>query len=250
MRLTNKDILSSVRAQLAVDLNCKPDDFDRDGFVFCEAKDNPGRRPFPRGERHFEMYTMGGGVVVSATPDILPYLREQLDGKNRDEAFDMPFVYGQGICHLPDVEKLAPIPVPGGIEIVTVAQPDIASLYVYEGFEYALNRGPKPHARPDMLATVAYANGVVVGMAGASDDCEMMWQIGLNVLPEYRNRGIASVLTNRLATEILERGKIPYYGAATSNIFSQRVACRAGFHPTWACVYRGRFDDSLTAPTS
>jgi len=35
-------------------------------------------------------------------------------------------------------------------------------------------------------------------MAGASADCEMMWQIGVDVKSEYRNRGVASVLTNKL----------------------------------------------------
>lgn len=246
--MTQLEMLRIVQKQLATDLNCSPDDFNRDGIVFCEAKENPGRRPFPRGERHIEMYTMGNAVIVSATPDILPFLRERLDGKSRDEAFDMPFVYGQGICHLPDVENLAPIPEPDGIEIVTVAQPDISKLYIHKGFSYAI--WYEPHIRPETLVTVAYVDGVVAGMAGASDDCEMMWQIGINVLLEYRDRGIAAALTNRLAIKILERGKIPYYGAATSNIASQRVAHRAGFRPAWACIYRGRFGDVLTEPTS
>jgi GNAT superfamily N-acetyltransferase len=35
-------------------------------------------------------------------------------------------------------------------------------------------------------------------VAGASDDCNMMWHSGINVLPEYRGRGIAAALTNRL----------------------------------------------------
>jgi len=30
------------------------------------SRDNPGRRPFPRSERHFEMLTMGYAVVVSS----------------------------------------------------------------------------------------------------------------------------------------------------------------------------------------
>ena len=246
--MTTKKMLRIVKTQLATDLNCSPSDFNRDGIVFCEAKENPGRRPFPRGERHIEMYTMGSAVIVSATPDILPYLREQLDGKNRDEAFDVPFIFGQGICHLPDIENIAPITAPDGVEIVTVAQPDISNLYVHKGFYFAL--WYEPHIRPETLVTVAYVDGVVAGMAGASDDCEMMWQIGINVLPKYRKRGIAAALTNRLAMEVLERGKIPYYGAATSNIASQRVAHRAGFRPAWACIYRGRFDDVLTEPTS
>ena len=246
--MTKSEMLRIVQSQLAIDLNCSVDDFAKDGIVFCEAKENPGRRPFPRGERHIEMYTMGNAVIVSATPDILPFLREQLEDKSRDEAFDMPFVYGLGICHLPEAEKLAPIPATGGVEIMTVTQPDIPKLYVHKGFPYAL--WYEPNNRPETLVTVAYAGGAVAGMAGASDDCEMMWQIGINVLPEYRNRGIAAALTNRLAIEIIERGKIPYYGAASSNIASQRVARRAGFRPAWACVYRGRFGYVLTEPTS
>ena len=47
---------------MVTDFNCFPGDFDSAGFVFCEAKENPGRRPFPRGERHFEMVTMGGAA--------------------------------------------------------------------------------------------------------------------------------------------------------------------------------------------
>ena len=247
MCITNKDIMSATRAQLATDLNCLVDDFDRDGFVFCEAKENPGRRQFPRGERHFEMLTMGGAVIVSATPDILPYLHEQLNGKNTDDAFNMPFVYGQGICFLPDINNLKPIAAPDKIEIATVAQPDIHKLYVHKGFSYAI--WYEPHIRPETEVAVAYRNGIVVGMAGASDDCEMMWQIGINVLPEYRNQGIAAALTSRLAIEVLERGKIPYYATAPRNIGSQRVAYRAGFLPAWACVYKGRFDDTLTSST-
>jgi predicted GNAT family acetyltransferase len=99
------------------------------------------------------------------------------------------------------------------------------------------------------LATLATADGNVAGVAGASADCDLLWQIGIDIQPEYRNRGIAAALTNRLAIEILERGKIPYYGAATSNVASQRTAHRAGFKPAWVCAYRGRFGDALTEPT-
>ena len=60
-----------------------------------------------------------------------------------------------------------------------------------------------------------------------------MWQIGINVLPEYRRRGIASALTSRLATETVARGKVPFYCCAWSNIASARNAARSGFRPTW-----------------
>ena len=60
-----------------------------------------------------------------------------------------------------------------------------------------------------------------------------MRQIGIDVLPEYRRQGIASALTSRLAVEILERGKVPFYCAAWSNIRSVRNAIRSGFRPAW-----------------
>ncbi|HHX11338.1 MAG TPA: hypothetical protein GX731_00840 [Clostridiales bacterium] len=66
-----------------------------------------------------------------------------------------------------------------------------------------------------------------------SADCDTMWQIGVDVLPEYRRNGIASALTSKLAIEIINRGKIPFYRAAWSNIRSVRNAIKSGFRPSW-----------------
>lgn len=172
MRLNHDEILSIVRTQLAVDLNCSPDDFKKDGFVFCETKENLERRPFPRGEHHFEMLTMGNSVIVSATPDILPYIMEQLDGKSRDEAFSMPFVYGQGLYFLPDTPHA--LPVSDGIELSFVERQEITKLYAVEGFRNAIQYDTN-HPRPDVLVTSAKCGDRIIGMAGASADCEMMW---------------------------------------------------------------------------
>jgi GNAT superfamily N-acetyltransferase len=252
MNLTKKEIQLIVRKQLAIDLNCSPDDFDRNdsdkqSFVFCEAKENPGRRPFPRGKRHFEMYTMGSSVIVSATPDILPFIKEQLEGKNRDEAFEMPFVHGLGTCYLSDSDEELPLPV--GFQYELVEQKDIPKLYALEGFKFAIGNDAN-HPRPDVLALYAKKDERIIAMAGASNDCEMLWQIGIDVLPENRNFGIAAALTNRLAREILHRGKVPYYGTASSNIASQRTAHRAGLFPAWTCAWKGLFNGQLTEPTS
>jgi len=100
-----------------------------------------------------------------------------------------------------------------------------------------------------MLATLAMVDGNIAGIAGVSADCEMLWQIGINVRSEYRNKGIATALTNKLAINVLAQGKIPYYATAPRNIASQRVAIRAGFLPAWTCVYKGRFDNVLTEST-
>ena len=84
-----------------------------------------------------------------------------------------------------------------------------------------------------MLGVGAYDKGGLIALAGASADCDSMWQIGIDVLPEYRTCGIGSALTARLALEILKRGKIPFYCAAWSNLKSVRNALRSGFRPTW-----------------
>ena len=80
----------------------------------------------------------------------------------------------------------------------------------------------------------AYQDGRLIGLAGASADCEEMWQIGVDVLPEVRRQGVASALTSTLAQEILSRGKVPFYCCAWSNIKSARNAIRSGFRPAWA----------------
>ena len=86
----------------------------------------------------------------------------------------------------------------------------------------------------DVLGVGAYDHGKLIGFAACSADCDRMWQIGVDVLPEYRRQGIASSLTSRLALEILQRDKVPFYCCAWSNIRSARNAFKCGFAPAWA----------------
>ena len=50
--MTTQDMLYTVQAQLALDLNCTPGDIngEKGSILFTETRDNPGRRPFPRGQ--------------------------------------------------------------------------------------------------------------------------------------------------------------------------------------------------------
>ena len=84
-----------------------------------------------------------------------------------------------------------------------------------------------------MLGIGAYDGDTLVGLAGSSADCDSMWQIGIDVLSAYRRQGVASALTSRLAVEILQRGKVPFYCAAWSNVRSVRNAIKSGFRPAW-----------------
>lgn len=99
----------------------------------------------------------------------------------------------------------------------------------------------------DVLAVGAYDNGKLIGLAGASADCESMYQIGVDVLPKYRKQGVASAITSRLALEILALDKVPFYCAAWSNIKSVRNAIKCGFRPAWVelTARDSKFTDKL-----
>ena len=116
-----------------------------------------------------------------------------------------------------------------GYRLKVLEQKDFADLYIPE-WSNALCEERK---QLDVLGVGAYDNGKLIGLAACSADCENMWQIGVDVLPDYRRQGIASSLTGNLAMEIFDRGKVPFYCCAWSNLKSLRNALRSGFVPTW-----------------
>lgn len=117
-------------------------------------------------------------------------------------------------------------------ELRVLHQEDFASLYLPQ-WSNALCEDRK---HLDVLGVGAYDDGELIGLAGCSADCEMMYQIGVDVLPEYRRKGIASALTSRLALEILALDKVPFYCTAWCNIKSVRNAIRSGFRPAWVVM--------------
>lgn len=90
-----------------------------------------------------------------------------------------------------------------------------------------------PYA-PDVLGIAAVRNGEILGMAGASADSPLFWQIGINVDSHAVGMHVGSTLVRLLAQDIIVQGAVPYYGTSMSHIASQRVAHRAGFTVAWA----------------
>ena len=94
-----------------------------------------------------------------------------------------------------------------------------------------------------MTNSISFADGAallfaldgdkICGMAGCSADTPEMWQIGIDVLPEYRGKGIAKTLVALLRDEAYRRGAIPYYGTSLSNIASWKTTISCGFVPAW-----------------
>ena len=87
--------------------------------------------------------------------------------------------------------------------------------------------------RPDRIAVIALDGDNVMGMAGCSEDAPHWQQIGIDVLPEYRSRGIGSYLVTLLKNRIIEMGDVPFYGTAAANVHSQNIAFNSGFRPAW-----------------
>jgi GNAT superfamily N-acetyltransferase len=64
-----------------------------------------------------------------------------------------------------------------------------------------------------------------------------MWQIGVDVLPEYQGLGIGKAIVGSLTRAVLDEGVLPYYSTAVSNLQSRQLATRLGYRPAWIELY-------------
>lgn len=99
--------------------------------------------------------------------------------------------------------------------------------------------GVNPYYLPD-VENLKEIENKLVGIACASADSKTMWQIGVDVFPEYRGNGIAVKLVNMLTIETLNRGIVPYYTTDCANINSQKVAIKSGYIPAWTHCFKTR----------
>jgi len=244
--MTNEEILRVAVTQQAYDMACRPEDFLGQEHVVTIS------RPHPQARRYLDLpffcnfATYGGGIVASVDERVKDFVSKYLadaarSGDHAFEIFQTPRLhllteefarYGKLSCFmaeyfLPDVNLLRELPCRYEIRILTPQ--DFADLYLPEWSNALCEK--RRHL--DMLAAGAYDGDKLIGMAGCSADCDTMWQIGIDVLPEYRRQGIASALTSRLALEILARDKVPFYCCSWANIRSARNAIHSGFRPAW-----------------
>lgn len=239
--MTNEEIRRIAMEQSARDINCAPDDFLRVQNVIVRSNIGPEARRYYKEPVSFNLVSYGSNVVASVRDEYRALVEEYISRFSFYRCFETPNLNwlierlspaGQKICfmaeyELPDVEKLRPLPC--GYEVRILENRDFENLYVPE-WQNALCSTRK---ELDVLGAGAYADGKLVALAGASADCRTMWQIGVDVLPEFRRKGIASSLVSTLASEILSRGIVPFYCSAWSNLRSVRTALKSGFVPSW-----------------
>lgn len=235
--MTKSEMMNIVYNQLAVDYNCKPDDFCKDGVIFTIAEKKNGRREMPFVTPRLEVITMGKSTIVNASKKIMPYVKRKFSGKSAYDILTSEIVYGVNPYYLPDVENIKIID--NKLYGFKLIDSDIQSLYKYKQFKNALQYDNESK-RPEVLAAVAYVGSKIIGIACASADSNTMWQIEVDVLPEYRGHGIAVKLVNMMTVETLNRGVVPYYTTDCSNINSQKTAIKSGYIPAWSHSFKTR----------
>lgn len=230
-------MITTVYNQLAIDYNCNADDFEKDGTIFTVAEKIRCRRAMPFITPRLEIITFGRGIVVNASNNIISYAKKKLQGKSNYEVLNSPLVYGVNPYYLPGTDNIKVIE-NNNYEFKLIDN-NIQNYYKYKGLHNALQYNENSE-RPEVLAAIACDNRKLIGIACASADSKKMWQIGVDVLPEYRGNGIAVKLVNMLTIETLNRGIVPYYTTDNANINSQRVAVKAGYFPAWSHCFKTR----------
>ena len=153
-------------------------------------------------------------------------------------AHDHQTMFGPESKYICTQDSFQPYPFGGEIEVSLIQEERIKQLYGNNLFPNALGQRYDPQ-RPKLLACSAKCDGVIIGLAAASVDCDSMWQVGIDILPGYRNRGIGKALVSRLTEALFRIRKLPYYSTGISNISSRRIAISLGYRPAWVEVYSG-----------
>jgi GNAT superfamily N-acetyltransferase len=222
-----------VHKQLAIEWNCDCEVFKQDNNVFLQSADS-----------FFEIVTFGKNAVIRADSLIYKWCVEHfaevaaqdiMDGENlyaietKLREFGRKLV-GEHVRYL-YLANNRNIHKPCNYEYKLFDKSNINALYVNDVYENALNY------YNDVIALGAFEENKLVALAGADDGMSNLWQIGIDTLPKYQNKGLATYLVKTLADEIEKRGALPYYTTWSPNIASTTVAINAGFFPIWVGYY-------------
>ena len=245
--MTNAEILDIALAQSAINCCCAPEDFFAAKPIVNVTHPRTGLPAYFDPPQICDLVSYGSNVVACCTEELAGPLAAWLDSLDTPhDAFETPELYRlntllapagaraqyQAEYFLPDIDAVMAATPSCPYELRVLGPEDFHDLYQPAWSNALCDKRPQL----DVLGVGAYDGDTLVGLAGCSADCADMWQIGIDVLPSHRRRGIAATLTNRLASETFARGKVPFYCAAWSNLRSVRNALASGFKPAWVEV--------------
>ncbi len=242
--MDNNRILQIALQQSAYDCSCKPEDFKGYKNLVYESVPSDKARKYLELPHICDLVSYGNNIVACGRKDLLSDIKRFVNSASSIEhCFETPALYTLNkilkkadtqICFmanyfLPDIDMVFKFKSECKFELKILKPEDFSSLYTPE-WKNALC---KDHKHLDMIAVGAYDKEKLIGLAGCSADCNTMWQIGVDVLPEYRMKGIASALTNYIARVVFEYDYVPFYCAAWSNVKSVKNAIKSGFKLGW-----------------
>ena len=238
-----KGYYEKLLVQLSIDLNSTPSDFSAKENIITVSALNEGRRSYSPGKPFLEMATCGKNTVIMADECLHEFLHDMVKDVEGHRLFEFNNLtklneelkkYGYQMN--PTHHMLLPsrdIREEERFQVKWFFDDEISIFYGDSRFPNAIAYPEPCPVRPDRIAVIALDGDTIMGMAGCSEDAPHWQQIGIDVLPEYRSRGIGSYLVTLLKNKIIEMGDVPFYGTAAANIHSQNIAMKSGFKPAW-----------------
>ena len=229
--------------QLARDFCCSQAEVLDNKNHFTEYTPIDGRRRYHEKEECFlKLVAVNGKLLFTGRQDIIKWCQETyfdhgsawfMEAKNLHKLNDRLYQDGYqiGMVHPFYISENTSEADTEGYDIKWYHEKEIEQFRGDSRFREAYTFC---NTAPDIVGVAAIKDGEILGMAGASMDSPDMWQIGINVEPSGRRKGIGKMLVTLLKNEILKEGKLPYYGTSMGHIASQKVAIGAGFIPAWA----------------
>ena len=190
----------------------------------------------------FHMVTLGSNAVITADTCLYPFLNEYIKEKIGHCLFEVPnllvikkelnkFSYTLTQSHhmFLSAKKFETKP---DYPVEWYYEDDIHRFYGDGRFSNAICEKYLPH-HPDRMVVVALNGIEIMGMVGCSEDAPGWMHIVIDVLPQFRSKGIGTYLVTLIKNRIEEMGNTPFYGISVSNYHSWNIALNSAFKPTW-----------------
>lgn len=229
-------IKNKIEELLSKEFYCSLDELNGKSTVY--AVNFNAKQPY------IKMLAYRNCVVVCTSEDLCYKVRDLVQGKNRDEIFELPLVYGQTIHYVPNNSYTKDVSVSLNYECEYLFDRDILTLTGLTGFENSLSFDENGSTSTKSVY-IARDRNRIIGVAGAAEPLvNGVMEIGVDVLEEYRNARLGTYLVRGLTKELLERNIIPFYSASITNIGSQMVASRCNYVPFWVDTFGTILDGS------
>lgn len=237
--------------QLAADFCCTADDVRDAQHHFTVFEPRPERRQYQEiVPCILKIAVVNGKLLFTGRADVIARCRELYASANAPwfmEATNLAALNRELSTFDAQIRHMRPFYINANASPVPEQPFDIVR---YRGDEIGQFRGDSRFGNaygfcetaPDMLGVAAVKDGEILGMAGVSADSDLLWQIGIDVMPEARGQGVAAALVAHIRNDVLAEGRLPYYGTSISHMASQRVALRCGFRPAWFELVAGPVD--------